>query len=35
MHRHKVKEMYLEVLIYIRYLVAYDKYLLDKYDKIK
>jgi len=35
MHRHKVKEMYLEVLIYIKYLVAYDKYLLDKYDKIK
>tara|TARA_X000001316_G_scaffold1631_2_gene320 strand:- start:644 stop:1057 length:414 start_codon:yes stop_codon:yes gene_type:complete len=35
MHRHTVKEKYLEVLIYIKYLVAYDKFLLDKFDKIK
>jgi len=35
LHRHTVKEKYLEVLIYIKYLVAYDKFLLDKFDKIK
>tara|TARA_R100001443_G_scaffold96634_1_gene103470 strand:+ start:2101 stop:2514 length:414 start_codon:yes stop_codon:yes gene_type:complete len=35
MHRHTVKEKYIETIIYIKYLIAYDKKLLDKFDKIK
>ena len=35
MHRHTVKQKYLETIIYIKYLIAYDKKQLDKFDKIK
>jgi hypothetical protein len=34
MHRHTVKEKYLETVIFIKYLIAYDKKLLDMIDKI-
>ena len=34
MHRHAVKEKYLETIIFIKYLIAYDKKLLDMIDKI-
>ena len=34
MHRHTVKEKYLETIIFIKYLIAYDKKLLDMIEKI-
>ena len=34
MSRHKVKEKYLELIIFIKYLIAYDKKLFDKFCKI-
>ena len=34
MSRHKVKEKYLELIIFIKYLIAYDKKLFDKFNKI-
>ena len=34
MSRHQVKEKYLELIIFIKYLIAYDKKLFDKFCKI-
>ena len=34
MSRHQAKEKYLELIIFIKYLIAYDKKLFDKYNKI-
>ena len=34
MSRHQAKEKYLELIIFIKYLIAYDKKLLDKFNKI-
>lgn len=34
MSRHQAKQKYLELIIYIKYLIAYDKKLFDKFNKI-